>query len=359
MTDTPLDNESGQALGTYPPPELLVAAFWKAIGRRDVQESGAEPQGTPQQNGSPPGAVDAKDGEVPQESETMPFEEWLEETLAAFRTAGGTVWEDHSDKQSQNQSSLGMVSEEDPLKASKALPTPPESREGASKEAVSSRKTREEADWRDEGDAGASSEDLALAFRRAFYRRRVRHEIANQADSAEKTTRTAAFPPRPATSFLWVTHRPRGNTRSIGIQNLSGLRARRAGAFLLRGEGEEPYRLLSRIRHHPEPRISLKPVFWRGGADQESPVVDHVDGTWTPQADREALRTLRERAATINQRIHAVVEGEEGTEDAGTARRLLRYVATRSGDFAPRRVEEGIVYPQLTPLLGGEGEERL
>jgi len=354
MTDTPNDNESGRALEKYPPPERLVAAFLKATGRRDDEGGETEPQTPPQKNGSPPGSVESTDGEVPPNRERMPFEGWVEETLIAFRLAGGTVWHDKSDNHSQTSNSGGMVSKRGSLESSKALPAPVESSEGTGKDTESSREPGNETVWPEVVDPATPSEDLALAFRQAFYRRRVRHETANQADSADKTPRTASFPPRPATSFLWVTAGSQANSRSIAIQNLSGIRARRAGAFLLCGKGEEPYRLLRRIRHNPDPLISLKPVFWRSGADQASPVSDHVDGTWTPQSDREALRTLRERAATINRRIRAVVEREE---EAGGERRLLHFVATRSNEFAPRRRKGGIVYPKLTPLVGGSRGE--
>ncbi len=177
--------------------------------------------------------------------------------------------------------------------------------------------------------------------------------------AGKKSTRTTAFPVRPAPSFLWVTGRSESSTASVGIRNLSGLRARRAGALLLRGEGARPHRLLRRIRHHPDPRIFLKPVFRRADAGRESPVADHVDGTWTPQANQKTLQTLRERAATINRRIRDVVEGDEAVTRTDAERRLLFFIVTRTDAFSRRRVGESVVYPRLTPLLEGTGREKL
>ena len=344
MTDAPLDNPPGPPPRMPPPPELVIDAFRKARGARTGQgarpESSAEsPRGTGE-DGLPSGSSDETDADLLQNSDAArdeaTVEAWAEETLAAFRAADGEVWNGPASEQTKSPGPADTGSEE--------------SEEGPAEE------MKEETDRPSE--LNEASDDRALAFRRAFYKRRVRHETDTPAGAGPRSRRTDAFPSRPASSFLWVTGRSGGGTTSVGIQNLSGLRARRAGAFLLRGEGKAPYRRLRRIRHHPEPRIFLKPVFWRAGADQESPVVDHVDGTWTPQAPPEALQALRECAATINRRIRDVVEDDEAAVGTDAEQRLLCFIATRTDAFSRRRVGEGVVYPRLTPLLGGSGRAK-
>ncbi|WP_263784276.1 hypothetical protein [Salinibacter grassmerensis] len=88
-------------------------------------------------------------------------------------------------------------------------------------------------------------------------------------------------------------------------------------------------------------------------------MADHVDGTWTPQANQKTLQTLRERAATINRRIRDVVEGDEAVTRTDAERRLLFFIVTRTDAFSRRRVGESVVYPRLTPLLEGTGREKL
>lgn len=342
MTDASLENGSGRAPGKCPSPELLVAAFRKATGRRDGGGPELESQDAGQQNGSAGGSLEAAEGAFPRKRENDSLRERLDEVLSAFRKARGDAGNDHSDSPTQNADPLSTHSKENSLQEQKALPTPSESVEELPGEAL--------------GNVGENSdsvsEDIALAFRRVFYKRRVRRRPLSQSDSDKRSGRSAVLPPRPATSFVWLTRRTQGTSTSIGIGNLSGLRARRAGAFLLRGEAQEPYRLLKHIRGHTDPRIYLKPVFWRGGADHESAVIDHVDGTWTPRAGREALRLLRERAAAINRRVQIVVQGDGRPDRVGIERRLLRFVATRTDEFAPHREEGNLVYPKLTPLLG-------
>ena len=219
-----------------------------------------------------------------------------------------------------------------------------------------------------------SPDDLALAFRRALSKRgrasadesspggehreaersvETSPEAEARASTEESTPLVSAspFPPRPASAFLWVTDASPDASGALSIEELSEPRARAAEAFLLRGDGDRPYRLLQRIRGHSEASVYLKPVFWRRAEGERSPVADHVDGTWTSGADEETLDALREQAATINKRVSALIE-PEGTEAGNPERRVLRFVATRSAEFAPRRGEDqGIVYPKLTPLL--------
>ena len=278
----------------------------------------------------------------------MPPADWADETLAAFHKADGDVWDDRVDRYAQEQGSAEMASVERATELPERLPASLDTGEEAEDEAASGDLGGEAARLDAPTD---SSEDLALAFRQAFYRRRVRHKAVNRTASVGASGRTDALPPRPASSFLWVTSNGHDRTTSVDVRSLDGRRARRAKAFLLRGDDEAPRRLLSRIRRHSEPRIFLKPVFCWGRAEGAAPVVNHVDGMWTPRADRQALRGLRERAATINRRIRDVI-ASEGSVDSDVER-LLRFVVTRTDTFAPRRGEEGILYPKLAPLLGG------
>ena len=328
MMSAPLDHGPGQAPGASPSPERLVAAVRKAMGNRKGQEQGRGPRTDAVE--SPPDPDD--EGEEAYERAMIGTEalmDWADETVDAFREAGGE----------------GFV------EAPKRLSAPPDSEDGGKDKTA-------------HGDADGGwprmlndpPEDLALAFRRAFFKRRVRHRPLGRAGSADESYRTAVFPPRPASSFLWVTGTPKEDAMSVRVRRLTGPQARRAGAFLLRGDGEAAARLLGRIRRHSEPRIFLKPVFWRRSADRTSPLADHVDGTWTPQADRQALRALRERAAAINRRIRDVI-AEGTTTGANFQRRLLRFVATRTNEFAPRRVNGDIVYPKLALLLRDQREE--
>lgn len=362
MTDAPLDNSPGSP-PRMPPPELVIAAFQKArrawAGQGARPESSAESSRGTEEDGLPSGSGEETDTGLLQNSDADTAGSWAEETLAAFRAADGVAWNGPAGDHTTGDHTKGPgsadtdseESEEGPAETAETPSASSESESGPEATPVSAEEMEEETDRPDE--LNEASDDCALAFRRAFYKRRVRHETDNPAGSSP--TRTVAFPSRPASSFLWVTGRSEGGTTSVGIQNLSGLRARRAGAFLLRGEGKAPYRRLRRIRHHPEPRIFLKPVFWRAGADQESPVVDHVDGTWTPQTPPEALQALRECAATINRRIRDVVEDDEAAVGTDAEQRLLCFIATRTDEFSRRRVGEGVVYPRLTPLLGGSG----
>jgi hypothetical protein len=180
--------------------------------------------------------------------------------------------------------------------------------------------------------------------------------MSGRLDPNPAISKAATLPPRPDPSFLWVTDQPHGEGPTVGAESLAEGRARDAGAFLLRGGGTEPCRLLRRIRQHSEPHVFLKPVFWRRAADQTSLVADHVDGVWTPESLEDDLQALRVRATAINRRARDVVEAEEGT-DASAERRVVQFIATRVDTFAPRRLHddgEGLLYPKLTPLLPPE-----
>lgn len=211
-----------------------------------------------------------------------------------------------------------------------------------------------------------SPDDLALAFRRALSKRgrasadepspggehrEAERSVETSPEAEARASTEESTPLVSASPFLWVTDAPSDASGVLSIEELSEPRARQAEAFLLRGDGDRPYRLLQRIRGHSEASVYLKPVFWRRAEGERSPVADHVDGTWTSGADEKTLDALREQAATINKRVSALIE-PEGTEVGNAERRVLQFVATRSAEFAPRRGEDqGIVYPKLTPLL--------
>jgi len=231
-----------------------------------------------------------------------------------------------------------------------------------------------------EAPESGSAEDLAPAFRRALSERaqsepgaaeEVPEEEVPEEEVPEEGGHGREGPPpspagssRPGASYLWVTDRPsdqqgadlRGErSGTVSVEQLSGPRAAEAEAFLLRGGGERPYRLLRRIRGHPKASVYLKPVFWRRGEGERSPVSMHVDGEWT---GGEKLDALRERAAEINRRIEAVGEAGEAGE-GGVELRVLRFVATRDREFFPRQPEGRggrFVYPKLTPLLQVESQ---
>ncbi len=355
MADVSFHNDP-RPVSQVPSPELVLGAYRKAIGRRERHTSHLQRQGETQQQGlalgRPPSAVnDEEQGpELVQKSKAGAVETWVEETLTAFRTAGGEIGNGRADQQTRDQTPVEGMSEENSAGAPGPRPAPSEAETERKNGSASDGSVTDEPDRSGELKEGA--EDRARAFRRAFYRRRVRHASPDQTGADEKSFPTIVFPARPAPSFLWVSGRSDGSTTSVGIQHLAGSRAQRAGAFLLRGGEKGAYRLLRGIRHHPEPRIFLKPVFSRGSAAAESSVADHVDGTWTPRAGRDALRALRERAAAIHRRIRDVVAGDEVATGTNAERRLLRFVATRTDEFAPRRVGRDTVYPGLMPLLG-------
>ncbi len=285
--------------GPPPSPERIVAALRTAIGAG--REQGPRPtpsRRTTQNDGVPSGFGDDEKPGPLQKEDAEATKAWGEETVDAFRAAGGEIWTGAADDQAQGVGAADPVPEERPAGATGPSPASSESEREPAGTSVSGGAVGEETRQSDEG--ADAPDDLALAFRRAFYARRVRRRRPSQTSSSGESPRSAAVPARPASSFLWITGHSEGSTTAIGIHSLSGPRARRAGAFLLRGAGKTPYHHLKRIRHHPDPRIFLKPVFWRADADRESPVADHVDGTWTPEATKGTLRALRERAVTIN-----------------------------------------------------------
>jgi len=354
MTEAPHENDAGRPENTCPPAGALVAAFRKAF-RNGVNDEGERgPGAAPKQNGTPAPSDQPSEAGPWRDMESP--EAWAEETIAAFRKAAENVWgrrqargsdaEESSPEQKRGKGDAesgrpGTHPADTPAvqknDEAEAAPDEPSSAEGGSGEAPA------------EDDA----ERRALAFRRAFFKRRVRHEVPKRTGSGTAEAEAAALPPRPDASFLWVTNQPRSGTTAVETKDLSDERARRADAFLLRGTGADPCRLLRRIRQHAEPRVYLKPVFWRRDDAQMSMVADHVDGVWTPQSPRETLRALRERAAAINRRVRDVVEGE-GRMDAGADRRVAQFVGTRTDEFAPRPSKNGgnrLLYPKLSPLL--------
>jgi hypothetical protein len=201
-------------------------------------------------------------------------------------------------------------------------------------------------------------ESLAPDFRRALSERERAARRVPSTDASGQFDEASSLP----NAFLWITdpaERPSAlpDDQCLPVQRLveppAPVAAREADAFLLAGEGHQPYRRLAQIRQHPEPDVYLKPVFWRRPEAASSPVAPHVDDAWSPAAAPETVRALRETAATINQRIDALRELDAGDAE-GREHRVLRLVATRSDAFAPQRERDGdapIVYPMLSPLL--------
>jgi len=340
------DASPNDADGGGPSVEAIVAAFRKAAGGR-VRRA------VPGKRSS------ARSVLQPPSTPAMSPEEIVEGTIAAFRKAGRRTVE--RSETSRTEDSGAEETDTDPPETS-----PGEVSGGP----TAGEETREQAE---ENGTGAP-DDLALAFRRALSKRgqasaddpppggerrevegsvETSPEVESRPSTGEGTplVSTSSFPPRPAPSFLWATDASPGTPEAISVEELSAPRARAAKGFLLEGDGNRPYRLLTRIRGHPKTSIYLKPVFWRRAEGQQSPVADHVDGIWAPGAGEETLDALRERATTINQRVSALSKPEGATAES-MAHRMLQFVVTRSAEFAPRRGEEGqIVYSKLTPLL--------
>ena len=168
---------------------------------------------------------------------------------------------------------------------------------------------------------------------------------------------SSSFPSRSDDSFLWVTEQPTDHSSAVSVDRLGESRAKNANAFLLRGRGEKPYKLLTRIRSHSDMSVYLKPVFWRRTEGGRSSVGDHVDGEWT-QDEREVSGALQGQASSINRRVNNLIDtgGEEG---GGVELRVLRFMAIRDHEFTPQRTVEnadGFVYPKLSPLLERESQ---
>ena len=341
--DEDASDEADQGPGARPSVDALLTAFRAASQRRKAR-SGRAGMEEPSPSSSPP------EEETPESNSELVPEPipspglspatLIEETVAAFRKA---------------ERGAGETRTEEPP----AGESPPE------KSSLEEEVPEEEA---------AVDEDLAPAFRRAL------SEQPGSGPAAPEGGLDPVSSPasdRPETTFLWVTG-PTGEQSgidqsdidqpdldqsdldrpgelSVPVDRLSEPRAREADAFLLRGGGEGPYRLLCRIRGHPEAEIYLKPVFWRHAEGEQSLVSVHVDGKWE-EGDRSSFGALREKAAAIHGRIGRLQEAGEGG-DGGVELRVLRFMTTRSQKFAPQRTVEnsdGFVYPKLTPLLDRE-----
>ena len=334
--------EAAPGSGARPPIEPLLAAFRQAARRRGHPAGRSGPDALGLEESGPPSRPESEGKRAPSEPEVPRAPtEIIEATIAAFRTVkcSGTT----------------SRTEASPTER----PEPERSRE--------------------EPEDLPSPEELAPAFRKALSERSRPSKGAEPAGPEEEppergTLGQEALPARPDDSFFWVTAqpdeqrpeadpsrdgRPRDRLASVPVGRLSGPRAVEAEAFLLRGEGERPYRLLRRIRGHPDASVYLKPVFWDRPRGAESPVAIHVDGEWTEEG-REVFEKLRETAGAINRRIREVAEAGEH-EAGGVELRVLRFVATRNQEFLPRRMEgdeDKLVYPKLAPLLNRESPNR-
>ena len=374
--------------------DALLTAFRAASQGRGAQSDRVETEPPAPSPPTPEGEAPESSPKSASATEPDPGSspvEAIEETMAAFRKAGRrgeeTRAESPQEPPSEGKVSDGESSSEETPSAEESAP---EETPGAATEPKKAVGSEEESDL---------DEDLAPAFRRVLSEQagpqpgmpeEGGHGGEGDPPSGPAGPRKAPDPvsspasDRPEATFLWVTG-PTGEQSgidqsdidqpdldqsdldrpgelSVPVDRLSEPRAREADAFLLRGGGEGPYRLLCRIRGHPEAEIYLKPVFWRHAEGEQSLVSVHVDGKWE-EGDRSSFGALREKAAAIHGRIGRLQEaGEVG--DGGVELRVLRFVATRDQEFAPRRTEgrgDELVYPKLTPLLdeehhGGGGE---
>lgn len=395
-------DDSGE--GSRPSIDRLVAAFREAVGRRERSEDLEETE--PSEPARPESDRTSFGSEPSSESPESPTE-IIEETLAAFSRA-----EQGAD---QAEPGAGRSEREEPRRSRRGDSTSSPEQEADFSEADSSveeeRREAPETGAEDEEESEIGSfEDFGPAFRKALSERGESESMefgdvfadANGAEesgeeddseSAEEETATSEvepierrgdglppseelemstgasspgssvhgdvpdLPARPASSFLWVTEQPTDDSAAVSVDRLGEPRAKEADAFLLRGTGKRPYKLLTRIRSHGEMGVYLKPVFWRHTEGQRSPVSQHVDGTWSRE-EQEVFNTLEGQASSINRRIGNLIE-MGGRESGGVELRVLRFMATRDHEFTPQRTVEnpdGFVYPKLTPLLERESE---
>ena len=331
-------DEAGQAEESHPLIETVTAAFRKTTEGRGEKTESDRPSATEPVR------------EMPSAPTWSPAEV-VEETITAFRKAARRTVKRRAEKRRDEERPETRSTEE------------------PSRNEPGKANAEEEGEERADEPKTCSPEDLAPEFRRALSERGRAAEKETSSEETPAMEEASSNLPLPDSSFLWVTDSPTAPSAAISVEDLSEPRAQEAEAFLLQGDGTQPYQLLKRIRRHPEANVYLKPVFWRRAPGQQSPVAAHVDGTWTPDTDRDALSALRKHATTINRRIRDLAE-KGGVEEGGVERRVLRFVATRDEEFSPRRTEEpGVefVYPKLSPLLdgpsrregarGGEGDE--
>jgi len=394
------DDEERSEEGGNPSVEALLAAFRDATGEQRPSSSSAS-ETDPERSSSDPGPMSSP------ESPT----DILNETIAAFRKAERRA-EKKGTQFGTSQSELSSQPE-DPDQTGPGESEDPFSHEDRSEDDSGEVPEGDDDAADDEiEDEGESFEDFGPAFRNALSERGRADSLAfgevfgetngdeeapddgasdeevpdpsDNADSAEPLARrgdglpaseevemsadedvpeppsrasgdSPSFGARPDTSFLWVTPKPTNHEAAVSIDRLGETRAREADAFLLRGHGNEPHTLLTRIRSHSAMGVYLKPVFWRRTEGVRSPVAPHVDGEWT-RDEREVFSALRGQASSINQRINDLIEtgGEEG---GGVELRVLRFMATRTHEFTPQRTVEnadGFMYPKLSPLLERE-----
>ena len=357
--------EAAPGSGARPPIEPLLAAFRQAARRRGHPAGRSGPDAPGPEESDPPSRPESEGERAPSEPEVPRAPtEIIEATIAAFRTVkcSGTT--------SRTETS---PTERPEPECSREEPSPQEEPTPEQTPSLERKPPEQKEPEQEEPEDLPSPEELAPAFRKALSERSRPSKGAEPAGPEEEppergTLGQEALPARPDDSFFWVTAqpdeqrpeadpsrggRPRDRLASVPVGRLSGPRAVEAEAFLLRGEGERPYRLLRRIRGHPDASVYLKPVFWEHEEGKRSPVSMHVDGEWTGE---ERLDALREKAAEINRRIETVVEAG-GIGDEGVELRVLRFMATRNHQFTPQRTAEnsdGFVYPKLTPLLERE-----
>ena len=363
--------EAAPGSGARPPIEPVLAAFRQAARRRGHPAGRSGPDAPGPEESDPPSRPESEGERAPSEPEVPRAPtEIIEATIAAFRTVkcSGTT--------SRTETS---PTERPEPERSREEPSPQEEPTPEQTPSLERKPPEQKEPEQEEPEDLPSPEELAPAFRKALSERSRPSKGAEPAGPEEEppereTLGQEALPARPDDSFFWVTAqpdeqrpeadpsrggRPGDRLASVPVGRLSGPRAVEAEAFLLRGEGERPYRLLRRIRGHPDASVYLKPVFWDRPRGAESPVAIHVDGEWTEEG-REVFEKLRETAGAINRRIREV-DGAGEHEAGGVELRVLRFVATRNQEFLPRRMEgdeDKLVYPKLTPLLNRESPNR-
>ena len=341
-------DEPDPSRGTNSSVEALVAAFRKVAGRQKTQEF-AEEEAVPTPSKRPLSESSRSVADI------------VKETMEAFRKMSGRMEkrsaEERSEEEKRGEASKAQAARHRPEDgagrssqrgrsdlAEASVEEAPSERPAAKSEGEDGGKTQDES---------GAAEDLAPAFREALAERGPSSGTNAGVDVSEGALSLPA-------SFLWVTDQPDDAADAVSVEHLAEPVALGAEAFLLRGGGTRPFQLLQRIRSHPDLAVSLKPVFWRRAEGEQSPVADHVDGTWTPQMDQEALTSLRERAAVINRRLGDLIE-VGGGDRTQIELRVLQFLATRPERIAPRRTvenEDGFLYPKLSPLLDrGEQED--
>lgn len=143
----------------------------------------------------------------------------------------------------------------------------------------------------------------------------------------------------------------------VSVDNLSPDLARQAAYFLIAADRyDETWSILQRVRVHGVPAVYLKPVVLLCGSEEPaSELLQAADQRlYAAAADHAELERLVGALHSINHWIEALGQGD-GAVDADPSFRMLRYMASRQGEFAPlatTRSPAGYLYPPLEAFLG-------